>query len=216
MKTGRLIIQTSQLAHIDSRQNLVSTVGMKTRLRKIAGKVGYVAGSVWLAFHVFSVFIAPASMPPASPLLMDGYRMASPYADAMFLNHGYHYFAPDPGASTLISYTVPREGDTPVMGRFPTIEIRPRLLYHRYFMLAENIGGFPEDTQTEVYAAYARHFAGLHHSSKITLNRIAHEPSSIARILAGGKLFDRSTFSEELIETYDFDSTKTSSASVGF
>ena len=38
MKTDRLIIQTSQLAHIDSRQNLVSTVEHENEAPKNRGK----------------------------------------------------------------------------------------------------------------------------------------------------------------------------------
>lgn len=80
--------------------------------------IGYVLLSFALAFHVFAVFISPAAMPPVSPLLLDGYELALPYNEALFLNHGYHYFAPDPGASTLISYTIPRSGDAPLVGHF--------------------------------------------------------------------------------------------------
>ena len=114
-------------------------------LKKLFRKAGYTVLSLWLAFHVFAVFISPAAMPPASPLLEDGYRLALPYNEALFLNHGYHYFAPDPGASTLIGWEIPRDGEAPAVGRFPDVSIRPRLLYHRYFMLAENVWSFDDD-----------------------------------------------------------------------
>ena len=171
---------------------------------KLLKKCGYLVVSLMLGFHVFAVFISPAAMPPASPLLMDGYRLALPYNELLFLNHGYHFFAPDPGASTLISYAVPRQGDAPVVGRFPNLSIHPRLLYHRYFMLAENLWAFDDETQAEIQKAYARHFSALHDSSAITLNRISHEPSSILRIQAGGKLDDPETFEVETIGAFDF------------
>ena len=176
-------------------------------------KTGFVLVNVWLAFHVFAIFISPATMPPASPLLVDAARVALPYNQALFLNHGYHFFAPDPGASTLISYQIPRPGDAPIKGRFPTTAIAPRLLYHRYFMLAENIWGFPDQTQDEVFQAYARHFSQKHRSDTITLNIVSHNPSSIARIQAGGKLSDPETFEEELHGFYDFRATAPAPAS---
>lgn len=189
---------------------------MKQTIGRVARKSGYLFASAWLAFHVFTVFISPAKMAPVSPLLWNGYQVTVPYAELFFLDHGYHFFAPDPGASTLISYTVTREGDSPIVGQFPDTSIRPRLLYHRYFMLAENVSAFPEETQTEVYRAYARHFANLHGSTSIELNRVLHEPSSISRILAGGTLADRTTFSEEPIESYQFGPPVTTSAASGF
>ena len=108
----------------------------------------------------------------SSPLLEDGYQIALPYNEALFLNHGYHFFAPDPGASTLIAWEIPRDGDAPVVGRFPDVSIRPRLLYHRYFMLAENVWAFDEETQQEMLKAYARHFAGQFGSDRISISRM--------------------------------------------
>lgn len=181
---------------------------------KLLKKCGYLVVSLMLGFHVFAVFISPAAMPPASPLLMDGYRLALPYNELLFLNHGYHFFAPDPGASTLISYAVPRPGDAPVVGRFPNLSIHPRLLYHRYFMLAENLWAFDDETQAEIQKAYARHFSALHESSAITLNRVSHEPSSILRIQAGGKLDDPETFEVETIGVFDFSTEASQQSSV--
>jgi hypothetical protein len=181
---------------------------------KLLKKCGYLVVSLMLGFHVFAVFISPAAMPPASPLLMDGYRLALPYNELLFLNHGYHFFAPDPGASTLISYAVARPGDAPIVGRFPNLSIHPRLLYHRYFMLAENLWAFDDETQAEVQKAYARHFSALHDSSSITLNRISHEPSSILRIQAGGKLDDPETFEVETIGAFDFSTEASQQSSV--
>jgi len=177
-------------------------------------KCGYALLSLALAFHVFAVFISPAAMPPVSPLLLDGYNLALPYNEALFLNHGYHFFAPDPGASTLISWSIPRPGDAPLVGRFPDVAIRPRLLYHRYFMLAENIWAFDDETQTEIQKAYARHFSSLHNADAISLSRVSHEPSSILRIQAGGQLDDPETFESETIGTFDFSTEASPSSSV--
>lgn len=172
----------------------------KSRLRQI----GFVLLNCWLVFHVFAVFISPAGMPPASPLLVNASQIALPYNQALFLNHGYHYFAPDPGASTLISYSVEQPGDASITGRFPNTDIQPRLLYHRYFMLAENIGAFSPEMQEDVFDAYAWHFAKKNGGEKIDLTVVQHSPSSITRIQAGGELSDEETFDYKLLGTWDF------------
>lgn len=163
--------------------------------------------NLWLVFHVFSVFIAPAGMPPSSPLLVDAARIARPYNELLFLQHGYHFFAPDPGPSTLISWRIDRAGDIPIRGRFPDTSTSPRLLYHRYFMLAENVRAFSPEVRDRTLTGYARHFSRQHDASEITLSFISHAPSSITRMLAGGTLSDRETYYEEVIQTWNFGST---------
>jgi len=71
-------------------------------------------------------------------------RSMAPYVDWMYLDHGYFFFAPNPGPSHLVAIQskVPEpprasslRGDAIV---FPNRnEHWPRLLYHRYFMLSE-------------------------------------------------------------------------------
>ena len=61
------------------------------------------------------------------------------------MNQGHHFFAPDPGASTLVQYTVERPDGTILEGRMPNRQIVPRLLYHRHFMLTESIATSEED-----------------------------------------------------------------------
>jgi len=102
--------------------------------------------SVLLVLHLTAVFIAPFAFacrvgPASSPLadgLMSGFR---PYIDALFLNHGYFFFAPDPGPTHLVRYRLEfDDGRESIIGTFPNLaEHRPRLLYHRHFMLAEAI-----------------------------------------------------------------------------
>lgn len=102
--------------------------------------------SVALALHVFAVFAAPcASPPPASDLWqrisgrMDGQDgMLTPYLRAAYLNHGYRFFAPNPGPSHLVRYEVDLTSGGTIEGRFPDPDEHfPRLLYHRMFMLSE-------------------------------------------------------------------------------
>lgn len=188
----------------DSMSEILSMIETQHSSQSRWRSLGLRLVSGWLCVHVFCVFIAPGAMPPASPLLQRAQRIALPYNQLFFLNHGYHYFAPDPGASTLIRWSVPREGEAALVGRFPNPEIQPRLLYHRYFMLAENLWAFDESFASRIERGYARHVATLHHADRVELQRISHEPSSIVRIQAGGLLDDPETFSIEPIGAYDF------------
>ncbi|MDX1947640.1 MAG: hypothetical protein SFU86_19740 [Pirellulaceae bacterium] len=100
--------------------------------------------SALLAFHVTAVFWAPlmfASSGPqgTSPFAEAGMAVLRPYIGAMFLDHGYAFFAPDPGPSHLVRYQIEfADGRQPIVGRFPDLKTeQPRLLYHRHFMMAE-------------------------------------------------------------------------------
>jgi len=100
--------------------------------------------SVWLAFHVFAVFVAPFAFAcnaggSSSPFADAVAGALRPYIVALYLDHGYFFFAPNPGPSRLVDYRVDfADGRPPVKGRFPDLATeRPRLLYHRHFMLSE-------------------------------------------------------------------------------
>lgn len=102
--------------------------------------------SVLLALHVLAVFIAPFHFASsvggeASPFTARIYSCLRPYIGAMFLDQGYAFFAPDPGATHSVRYRVEfDDGRPPVEGVFPDLSVhRPRLLYHRHFMLAEEL-----------------------------------------------------------------------------
>ena len=59
----------------------------------------------------------------------------------MYLDHGYAFFAPNPGPCHLVHYKVEfADGRQPVEGVFPNLkEEQPRLFYHRHFMLSETL-----------------------------------------------------------------------------
>jgi hypothetical protein len=95
--------------------------------------------SVILLYHLLAVFLPPFHFASGSPLstgLMVGFR---PYSAAMYMDHGYFFFAPDPGPSHLVEYKVEfADGRPPITGRFPDLQKQqPRLKYHRHFMIAE-------------------------------------------------------------------------------
>ncbi|MFN0021864.1 MAG: hypothetical protein ACKVP0_26760 [Pirellulaceae bacterium] len=101
--------------------------------------------SALISFQVMAIFWPPftfassagnGSSSPFADGVMSWFR---PYVSIMFLDHGYFFFAPNPGPSHLVHYKVDfSDGRKPVEGVFPNLrEEQPRLLYHRHFMLAE-------------------------------------------------------------------------------
>ena len=102
--------------------------------------------SLLLVLHLAAVFTAPFAAAcnvrgSSSPLADAMYRTLRPYIAALFLDHGYFFFAPDPGPNHLVEYKVEfADGRGPIEGRFPNLATeRPRLLYHRHFMLSESL-----------------------------------------------------------------------------
>ena len=101
--------------------------------------------SVLLLLHLLAVFLPPfqfacrvgnGSSSPFADGLANSIR---PYIGLMYLDHGYFFFAPNPGPSHLVKYKVEFADDRePIEGRFPNLqEQQPRLKYHRHFMIAE-------------------------------------------------------------------------------
>lgn len=102
--------------------------------------------SALVAFHVFAVFIAPFHFSTRAP---DGFdspasgpvrSFIDPYIRFMYLDHGYFFFAPDPGPSHLIRYEVRFADGRKETGQLPDLDQHwPRLLYHRHFMISESL-----------------------------------------------------------------------------
>jgi hypothetical protein len=139
--------------------------------------------SILLLWHVTAVFIAGLSVPGSSMLagLIGQYYMQW-YLDALAMNRGHHFFAPDPPPGNLIQYEVTVSGREPIKGQFPsTKEYWPRLRYHRYFMLAAQAGiDHPEErvanSWTEKYlTAYALHLLREHEGERVRLRRVIHD-----------------------------------------
>ncbi len=86
---------------------------------------------------------------PSSELSRSVAKIAEPYYVAGFLGHGYRFFAPNPpSASFIVRYRLTMPDGTNREGEFPNLkEHRPRLLYHRHFMLSgtvQRLADFPE------------------------------------------------------------------------
>ncbi len=99
--------------------------------------------SVVLLIHLLAVTAEPLrfftrSSRGTSPA-MDPLRLGlAPYVEFAYLNHGYFFFAPEPGPSHLIDCRLTYSDAPDGHLRFPDKRAQwPRLLYHRHFMLAE-------------------------------------------------------------------------------
>jgi hypothetical protein len=97
-----------------------------------------------ILLHLAAMFVAPfqfaSTVGGSSSPFADALRLClRPYIEALYLNHGYFFFAPNPGPNHLIEYRVEHaDGREPTIGRIPDLKTeRPRLLYHRHFMVAE-------------------------------------------------------------------------------
>jgi hypothetical protein len=101
--------------------------------------------SALLLIHLLAVFLPPfqfacrvgnGSSSPVADEMVSWFR---PYIAALYLDHGYFFFAPNPGPTHLVDYKVEfADGREPVTGRFPDLaQHQPRLKYHRHFMIAE-------------------------------------------------------------------------------
>lgn len=141
--------------------------------------VGHLAAVTVAPFAILlNSRFAPRAVTPAPPPLMERVDAPSrppnrpqpvilrldeiilPYLDLLYLNHGYSFFAPEPTASYVMEYEIEKEDGETVLGRLPDLDRHwPRLLYHRYFMLAsqnfELTGRAMAGEQTSVLGAHA-------------------------------------------------------------
>lgn len=156
--------------------------------------------SCLIAFHVTAVFVGPmsssiltavgrlpAELRPEEPPLPWIHNALQPYLDILYLNHGYGFFAPDPGPSHLIRYTIQYDDGRTEQGHLPNPSIWPRLRYHRHFMLAEQVSADSGE-------AYARHLLKKHEAARVTVERVRHFLARPEEIAAGMKLRDPSTY----------------------
>lgn len=150
--------------------------------------------SVALAWHVFVLFISPFAIPPAS-LLVSGIAY-SPYvrwySEPLYLNHGYHFFGPEPPINQLIRYRVmDTAGELVAEGELPNKEQqRPRLFYHRHMMLADQASLGPPDVPPDDWLrlslrAYGRHLLRVHGGDRVEVDCVRHFPLTPAQSLNG-------------------------------
>ena len=102
--------------------------------------------SLLLIVHIVAIFVPPFMLQASgsrgtSPVGEFVMNALQPYIDIAYLNHGYAFFAPNPGPSHLVRARMEfDDGREPIVETFPNLaEQWPRLLYHRHFMLSEQL-----------------------------------------------------------------------------
>ena len=94
-----------------------------------------------LMIYLSIVVLAPLTNPiGARELTTPVANAVSPVHQALYLNHGYRFFGPDPGPSHSLVYEIETAAGDSIKGHFPDREnTSPRLMYHRWFMLSESM-----------------------------------------------------------------------------
>lgn len=170
----------------------VSTWSLRTRL--------LVSGL--LLFHIVAVGLFPFTTPPGSRLAIAAFRFAPlrHYAEMAYMNHGFKFFAPNPGVqSRQIRYVVQTHDGKTVEGIFPDKNVNwPRLLYHRHFMLSEHLPVVP----AEFVPSYARHLLHEYDGASVTLYERLHFVPIMEHAQAGLSLDDPRLFEQRMLGTF--------------
>ncbi len=125
---------TSQPA-VQTSSNVVASKPPRRSIR--------IAISLLLLWHLAAVIGRPwefATQGPFgnSPSASTFYQVVGGYSQFLYLDHGYAFFAPDPGPSHYFVADVQATNNPKTQLKFPDLSQQwPRLLYHRHFMLAE-------------------------------------------------------------------------------
>lgn len=164
--------------------------------------------SALLALHLAALVIAPCAVEPSSFLFANCWRVFRPYLDAAYLNHGYHFFAPEPGPSHLVRYELELADGTIRTGRFPSLDQQwPRLLYHRHFMMSEHLNmlaeaGGDQKLLEACSESFGRHLLKTHSARSVKIYLVRHLIAHPNDFLKGQKLTDPKLHQERLLGTY--------------
>jgi hypothetical protein len=178
--------------------------------------------SLGLVLHLTAVFLPPFAFQTSpvrglgSPPVEAAMRALRPYIDAIYLHHGYAFFAPDPGPShLLVAHLEFNDGRPPMQMTLPDAQRDwPRLLYHRHFMLSEHLHAAfaPVDAPGEMRRArqmYEARRAAIESylqrrfaADRVRLTRVEHRLLVPYEFVQGRKrLADRDTYRELSEET---------------
>jgi hypothetical protein len=163
------------------------------------------AVSLFLVGHFSAIIIAAASVSPSSDLAQSAWKLFQPYLEALYLNHGYRYFAPEPSQSTLLAFVAERADGSIVRGRIPDRAIQPRLLYHRHFMLTERMPTEPPELVERWYASYAQHLGHRYGAKQVSLTRVTHFLPTLEMVREGVRLDDPRSYEEQPIKVFQCD-----------
>ena len=101
-------------------------------------------GSTLISIYLTAVVLPPlAGPPPASELAIEMLQPFRPLIGGLALSHGYRFFAPNPGPGHSIRWSMVDTEGNQQTGMIPdATSDRPRLLYHRRFMIPEKLAAF--------------------------------------------------------------------------
>jgi hypothetical protein len=160
------------------------------------------AASAAIAVYLLAVVLPPlAGPPPASDLarrLLEPFR---PLVGALALGHGYRFFAPDPGPGHSLRWTMRFSDGTVRAGTIPDADAdRPRLLYHRRFMIPEKLAALvpaaaaPEEIRAAAKREWrplvediAAHLLARHGGTTVELELVEHYLPTPEEVIAGGQ-----------------------------
>ena len=132
--------------------------------------------SLLLLGYLVVLLLGPLSNPIASEhLTRPMARAVAPIHRVLFQGHGYRFFAPEPGPGHFIECRLTMKDGSKAVSRFPDRDVhQPRLLYHRWFMLAETIftelDGTPDaESFAAAQVTLRRELAALRSAGKLKL-----------------------------------------------
>jgi len=155
--------------------------------------------SLALVVYLAAVIVPPlAGPPPASDLARAALAPLRPVVHALGLDHGYRFFAPNPGPGHSIRWSLTRSDGSTASGTIPDRGADwPRLLYHRRFMVPEKIAARvpPADAPAEVrrdarvdweplVRGVARNLLREHDGTTVRLELVQHylpDPGEVVR-----------------------------------
>lgn len=191
--------------------------------------------SVLLLFHLSAIALFPWTVPPASRLArwVFGNPVYRHYVEVMYLDHGFKFFAPNPGTQARsVRYVLEFQDGSTEEGILPDREKHwPRLRYHRHFMLTEHLpvappryatkyqqhlGVAPPDAPTEpppgppillpqYVDSYGSHLLATSGAQRVTLYEQLHYVAVIEDVARGMKLDDPVLFEERFLGTVTAD-----------
>lgn len=177
--------------------------GSKLLSRRARGVV-----SLLLILHLVAIASAPLAMEPSSLPAQKVFAFFRPYLDAAFLNHGYHFFAPEPGPSHLIRYELTFSDGRVEGGVFPDFTRQtPRLNYHRHFMLSEfanrlAVNDAQQPALRELNQSFARHLMSEWGAESATLFLRRHYIPSPQQVKDGMALDAEELYAERPLGTF--------------
>ncbi len=127
------------------------------------------SASAAILLYLALVAVPPLAGPsPSSELAARMIQPLRPLVGALYLGHGYRFFAPDPGPGHAIRWSMRMPDGSTRGGMLPDPAVdRPRLLYHRRFMIAEKLSGMvpaadaPEGVRREAKPRWQPLVAGV-------------------------------------------------------